>query len=134
MKRWSVIAVVLALMFLLTSCSVKQLNTDKVQDIDFTVVKEENIPLELMERIEKQKAKEFQLTYCNEDYLYITQGYGEKPTGGYSIQVNEVYLEKESIHVNLDLFGPQEEHAKKGISYPYIVLKLERRVEPVVFE
>lgn len=134
MRKWSVLVVVLAMVVFLTSCSVKRLDGEKTADLDFTVVTEDNIPQELKEAIDERKSEEFQLTYCNENYLYITQGYGEKPTGGYSIKVNQVYLATESIHINLDLFGPQADNDKKGTSYPYIVLKLERRTEPVVFD
>ena len=56
MKR--IISIILSLIVLLAlcACSVGELATEKIRDIDFTVVNEEDIPEELMNLI-KEKVK-----------------------------------------------------------------------------
>ncbi len=100
--------------------------------LEFTVVAEEDLPAELKTIIEEKKTGEFKLTYADGAYLYIAVGYGKQPTGGYSIQIPDVRLTETNIVFESRLLGPKEE-AKANISYPYAVIKLEKRDEPVIF-
>ena len=68
-----------------------------------------------------------------QDELYIVVGYGKQLTGGYSIQFPDVYLTKENIVVTSVLLGPEGEEPA-NISYPYAVIKIEYRPEPVLFQ
>ena len=81
----------------------------------------------------RKKAGEFKLTYADQDELYIVVGYGKQLTGGYSIQFPDVYLTKENIVVTSVLLGPEGEEPA-NISYPYAVIKIEYRPEPVLFQ
>ncbi|MCX4321102.1 MAG: protease complex subunit PrcB family protein, partial [Lachnospiraceae bacterium] len=79
--------------FCLAGCGVETKDgNEKIKDLEFTVLGEENIPEELKQVIEEKKEKEFKLTYQDGDFLYICVGYGRQETGGYSITVNELYL------------------------------------------
>lgn len=114
-------------------------NTDdedvKIKDLDFTVLKESEIPEDIMEIIEQKKSQEFKVTKASEPYTYIIVGYGKQKTSGYSIQVEELYLGEKAVYVNTELLGPSKDEAvKEEASYPYIVIKLEQREEPIVFE
>lgn len=108
---------------------------EKVQDLDFTVVGQNEIPQELMDMIGQKKGSEFKLTYTGGDDLYIAVGYGEQQTGGYSIAVPEFYLTENSIVIKTELQGPDKE-AQTGTSpsYPYIVIKTPFMENPVVFQ
>ena len=56
-------------------------------------------------------------------------------TGGYSIQMRELYLADNAIYFDADLIGPENgQDVEKTVSYPYIVIKTERLEENVVFE
>lgn len=127
--------VAVALMFVLTGCTLLSQEKVKLQDLEFTVLAEEKIPEELLSIVNEKKPVPFQLTYSDKDYLYICIGYGEQDTGGYSITVNELYLTDSAIYVNTELLGPgPEEKSNPVASYPYIVVKTEYREEPVIFE
>lgn len=116
-------------------CEVTDDGEQKVRDLDFTVVSEDRQPEELKQIIEEKKNAEFKITYADQDYLYICIGYGEQQTGGYSIQVNELYLTNNAVYVDTSLIGPSPEESKKeGASYPYIVLKVEYLDKTVVFK
>ncbi len=120
--------------FFLCSCSMSKEDGEKVQDLDFTVVEEKEVPPELLSMIEEKKKTAMKHTWTNEDYLYIIIGYGEQKTSGYSIAVEEFYLGKNAIYVDTSLIGPsKEETVNETLTYPYIVLKTEKREEPVVF-
>lgn len=130
-----VLCCMVCLLLCLTGCADKEASKEKIRDLEFTVVKEEEIPEELKVQIEQKQESRFKLTYKTEEYLYIASGYGAQETGGYSICIKELYLTENAIYLKTELSGPQKgENVSKGMSFPYIVVKLERRDEPVVFE
>ncbi|ROR23635.1 protease stability complex PrcB-like protein [Mobilisporobacter senegalensis] len=131
----SFIMMILAMSFLLSSCKTEKTDLKKIKDLEFTVVEDADVPEELKELIEEKKAEPFKLTFSNTDYLYIVTGYGEQPTGGYSITVDDLYLTKNAIYFNTSLLGPpKDEVVTQAITYPYIVVKIEYIDKSVVFE
>ena len=79
---------------------------------------------------EEKKTADFKLTYETPEYLYIVRGYGEQATGGYSIQVKELYLTSNAVFFSTELIGPRKgENAVKSPSYPFIVIRTEKREE-----
>ena len=122
-------------LLMLTGCTMLSDERVKLRDLDFTVLSEEKIPEELKTIIEEKKAQAFKLTYSDNEYLYISIGYGEQATGGYSIAVNELYLTDNAVYVNTNLLGPElSEKSNPAVSYPYIVIKTEYLDETVIFE
>jgi len=119
----------------LSGCTMLSDERVKLRDLDFTVLSEEKIPQELMTIIQEKKGEPFKLTYSDNEYLYISIGYGEQATGGYSIAVNELYLTDNAVYVNTNLLGPEaSEKNNPTPSYPYIVIKTEYLDETVIFE
>ena len=120
---------------LLAGCAVLSEEKIKLRDLEFTVLSEDKIPEELMSILEEKKSKTFQITYSDNEFLYICIGYGEQETGGYSIAVNELYLTETNICVNTSLLGPEaSDKGNKTPSYPYIVLKTEFLDKTVIFD
>lgn len=120
---------------LLCGCSLEKTDGSKIQDLEFTVTDEQSVPKELTEEIEVRKEHDFKLTYEDEDSLYIIRGYGKKPTGGYSIAVDEVYLSKNAVCFSSTLIGPAEnEHVVQAETFPYIIIKVEKQGKNVVFD
>lgn len=131
----SALLTTLLISFPLTGCSIVGQSDKKVKDLEFTVISEERLSDELKEIIDQRKAESFKLTYHDGDYLYLVVGYGEQPTGGYSIAVDELYLTEDAVKVRTTLLGPGPEDAKtKAPSYPYIVLKTMYVDKTVLFE
>ena len=125
----------ICLLTLLGACGTEQTSRTKVKDLDYTIVAEEEIPETLKEKIEEKKAADFKMTYMDEAFLYIVRGYGECETGGYSICVRELYLTSNAVLVYTELLGPRKgESISKSPSYPFIVIKTEKRDENVIFE
>ena len=119
---------------LLGGCTGKE-EAAKVRDLEFTVIGQNEIPQELADMIGQKKNEEFKLTYTDGADLYIAVGYGEQPTGGYSITVPEFYLTENSIVIKTELQGPEStEQAGNSPSFPYIVIKTPFMEEPMVFQ
>ena len=133
-KIWALAGVMTMIMGALAGCLLSKQSVDKVADLEFSVVPEEEIPEELAKLIREKKTREFKLSYSVDGKLYIVAGFGEKSTGGYSIRVNECYLTENAIVFDTDLLGPgKDEEVSQGTSWPYIVICMEDRPESVVF-
>ncbi|MBQ8802397.1 MAG: protease complex subunit PrcB family protein [Tyzzerella sp.] len=116
-------------------CSVETVSSKKLQDIDFTVVEEEDIPEEFLAIIQEKETSPFKLTYADQGALYIAEGYGEQETSGYSIEVKECYETENAVYVHTNLIGPaKDEKIVEAATYPYIVIKLEFIDKNVVFQ
>lgn len=116
------------------ACGREQQGTEKLRDLEFTIIAKDNMPQELLETVEMKKEQPFKMTLEDRGFLYICIGYGTQQTGGYSISVKEVYETSNAIYVDTELIGPQPgEKSKSVASYPYIVIKLEKVDKPVVF-
>ena len=102
---------------------------------EYSIVKQENLPAELTALIEEKKGKEFQMTYQSEKELFLIKGYGQQMSGGYSIQVEELGVTSQAIFFKTKLIGPSDTKITLSPpSYPYIVVKMAYRKEPVIFE
>lgn len=106
----------------------------KTGDVDFTVVEEADVPTELLDVIKDKKSEPFKLTYLAEDALYLAKGYGEQPSGGYSIAVDDLYLSGTDLCIKTTLIGPAaDEKVTTAVTYPYIVIKLQKMETQVHF-
>lgn len=120
---------------ILTGCSVEKENQEKVRDLEFTVVGEADLPEELKNLIAEKKMAPFKLTYSNDQGLFIGVGYGEQPSGGYSITVEELYLTENAIVIDTELQGPEKgETVGAEKSYPFVVIQTEQLENPVIFQ
>lgn len=119
----------------LSACSAQKLATDKVRDIEFTVVEEKNIPEELVAMIGEKRHTPLKLTYADQGELFIARGYGTQSTSGYSIEVKECFETENAIYVHTNLIGPSKEEKIVEIETdPYIVIKMEFIDKNVVFQ
>ena len=120
----------------LTGCGMSGERNIKLRDLDFTVLSEEKIPEELKTVIAEKGSEPFRLTYSDNQNLYISIGYGEQKTGGYSIAVDELYLTDDAVHVSTSLLGPDITGQKSGAgkpTTPYIVIKTELLDKTVIY-
>lgn len=107
---------------------------DKVQDLEFTVVGENEVPQALSELIGKKREKPFKLTYADGQDMYIVIGEGPQTGGGYSVVVKELYLTDNSVVIRTELLGPEKGEASgTDASYPVLIVKTAFMEEPVVF-
>ena len=134
MNRIKTVFVLLFLLCLLSGCSIEKVRAQNGVKPEYTVMKETDFPDKVKELIAENKESEFQLTYQDGSWLYLIKGYGKQKTGGYSIQIEDLSLWENSIHLQTVLLGPEEEDLKDDPSYPYLVVRMKYREEPVIFE
>ncbi len=126
---------VLGLCLLLTGCGIGGETKGTGTELDFTVVKPEEIPDELKKVMEEHKEEEIQIVFEDKGSLYAVRGYGKQETGGYSISVDECLEGESKISIATTLIGPsQTEGLSKDPSFPVIVLKMESRDKEVEFQ
>ena len=131
----TVIMVLVLITSSLCGCTVEKANRTKLRDLEYEIVAPEEVPEELGKQIEEKKAADFKMTFETLDKLYIVRGYGEQATGGYSIQVKELYLSNNAVFFQTELIGPRKgETITKSPSFPYIVIVTEKVDKNVVFE
>ena len=128
-RQWKIIMTAVLGALLLTGCGLLSKENVKLRDLDFTVLSEEKIPEELKTVIAEKGTEPFQLTYSDNQNLYISIGYG--------IAVDALYLTDDAIHVSTSLLGPDITGQKEGAgkpSMPYIVLKTELLDKTVLYD
>ena len=127
-------ALILALFFMM-GCGIRKLQPEKVEDLEYTILTEEDIPEDFYTMLEEKKASPMMLTFLDDEWLFIGVGYGTQKTSGYSITVDSMYLSPDGIYLDTTLYGPKPEETVTQVeSYPYLVLRTERREESVIFE
>lgn len=136
MRRLINILIVLLIIINTTGCSLERKEKDiNKSDIDYTVVEDADVPEEFMKIINDKKNRPFKITFSDKNNLYIAIGYGEQPTGGYSISVEEIYQTQEYIMVKTHFSGPvKNEKVSQVISYPYIVIMVENTDKTIKFQ
>lgn len=135
MKKFILAVIVTSILCLSSGCSAEKMSTEKLRDIEFTVLDEEQIPKELEEMMLETSEAPFKYTYADQGTLYIAIGYGPQATSGYSIEVKELYETKNAIYIHTNLIGPtKDEKIVETTTYPYIVVKLEYVDKNVVFK
>lgn len=133
--RWVYLLLSIIMLLLLSGCNVKKDDGEKVRDLEFTVVGEADAPQQLQTILAEKRTQPFKITFTDEQNLYIVVGYGPQQTGGYSIQVEELYLTDNAIVLDTELLGPEkEETVAPETSYPFIIIRTELLENPVIFK
>ena len=131
--KYAFMICVLIILCLTGGC--QKMQEEEQVKLDYTVTSEDRLPEELRILVDGKKREPFKLTYQDGDYLYICQGYGSQPTGGYSIQVENVSRTSNAVYFSATLIGPSAEDMKtEKETTPYIVIKTEYQDLTVVFD
>ncbi|MFG6370001.1 MAG: protease complex subunit PrcB family protein [Lachnospiraceae bacterium] len=121
------------MMLFLAGCAGESTEEDKLKDIEFTVIGEDQQPDSLKEIVAEKSAQPFQISYTLGEELYIAVGYGEQPSGGYSISVNAFYETEESLVIDTTLIGPgKAENVTNTPTRPYVVIKTENIADKAI--
>ena len=81
------LGVILWSLLLISGCNFIRIEEEPRKPLEYSIVKNEEIPAELAALIQEKKKNEFQLTYQCEKDLFLVKGYVEQMSGGYSISV-----------------------------------------------
>lgn len=134
-KSGIVVVLLLCMMILVIGCEKETEQAERGKDWDYTVVAVRDCPEDFLKELEEKKINAFQMTYMDGESLYIAAGYGEQPTGGFSIAVRGLYELGDKLCVETELLGPgKDDTVKEKASYPYIIIKTEKTDMEVLFE
>lgn len=123
------------LLFMLTGCVSRPQKTEKLRDLEFTVMSKEDVPEEFQEQILQHQDLPFRLTYTDQGRLYIAEGYGAQLKTGYSVEVEGLYETSNAIYFHTNLLGPEKgEETKEVTTFPYVVVMLDAIDKTVVFD
>lgn len=123
------------LIFMLTGCVSRPQKTEKLRDLEFTVMSKEDVPEEFQEQILQHQDLPFRLTYTDQGRLYIAEGYGAQLKTGYSVEVEGLYETSNAIYFHTNLLGPEKgEETKEVTTFPYVVVMLDAIEKTVVFD
>lgn len=132
MKKQSIMLLCMALFLIFCGC--RTLNKEEaVQELDYEMIAEDEIPEEMKAVIEQKKRGSFQITFEEDGTLYIGQGYGEKNQEGYEIIVDICRYSENFVYFHTILNGPMEEAKEKSPTYPYLVVRCRQAGKEVVF-
>lgn len=119
----------------MTGCIEKPLQTEKIRELEFVILAEEEIPKELKGQIEKEKAHSFRMSYEDAGVMYIAEGYGVQPKTGYRVEVVWVYETENAICFHTHLLGPEKGVETEEIETdPYVVIAVKDIGKTVIFE
>lgn len=134
MKRLLILLLSVCISWQAAGCSVRKVSTEKIRDVEFTVLKEDEMPEELLTAVRQKKDMPFKITYADQGALYIAEGYGRQETSGYSIEVKECYETENAVYIHTNLIGPsKEEKIVEAETFPYTAVKMEFIDKHVVF-
>lgn len=123
------------LLSVLTGCVSRPQKTEKLRDLEFTVLNKDEVPEELKAQIEENQDRPFRLTYMDQGKLYIAEGYGAQLKTGYSVEVTGLYETSNAVYFHTNLLGPEKgEETKAATTFPYVVVMLEAVEKNVVFD
>lgn len=127
------IAVLLVMCCVITNGCLKQEAQGTKEKVDYAVCRKENLPKELVQRINEQKDKVFHFTYSMKETMYYVIGYGKQTGTGYKIRVKSMQMDEGHIYIDTNLIGVPRKQQEKGNSCPYIVIKSQNYEKDVVF-
>ncbi len=135
MRKYHVMLLTVLVVIGLCGCAVTQKKTDKLDDVAYTIVQEENQPEEVRELIEANKTTTMKMSYTDQGKQYSVIGYGTQDTSGYSVEIREIYETENTIYIDTNLLGPDSKEEVAIIAtYPYIVIEITESTKPIVYD
>lgn len=100
----------------------------EVVNVGFEVLNFEELDEELQEKAEGSIKKEG-YTVLDEEESIILIALGERPTGGYSVDIEAIEKNEDGITIIYVEFEPSEDdNVTEAIEYPYIIIKIDSEV------
>ncbi|MFO7952678.1 MAG: protease complex subunit PrcB family protein [Bacillota bacterium] len=94
----------------------------------------EELPSEIETWVEESKYHFGGDSRIYDDQRYILAAYGERPTGGYSVEITSIKRKEDKIVVTAHFTAPEEgEPVTQAITYPYDLVVIEETELPVDF-
>ena len=132
-QKW--LLLLLALLFLVAAgCDQEELPAEPDNDEGVEVIMPDQLPAEVEEWIEDSRQEFAGQTYELEGVLYLLVTYGERPTGGFDVEITEIAVQDEKVVVTAEFTEPAEdEMVTQALTYPYDLAMMDDPSLPVEF-
>ncbi|RKD25311.1 PrcB C-terminal [Caminicella sporogenes DSM 14501] len=126
-KKSIMISIVIILVIISGTMAVKHF-TDGKENVKFEIIENQQIPKKLKDILPRYQTLERALACKVDDEVYVVVTRGEKPTGGYTVDIEKIEKIKEDgkfrLVVHAKFTDPKQGDAvTQGITYPYVVAK-----------
>lgn len=132
-KIISLVLVAILGLSLFTACSSEN-KSALIGDINFEVMGSDALTdSSLEEWYNENNNKKGLSTFDFKEHKYVLVGAGEKPTGGYSVEVTSVVGKEDSILINAKVNAPKaDEMVTEAITYPSTLIRIPKDSRNVV--
>ncbi|MDW7739703.1 MAG: protease complex subunit PrcB family protein [Bacillota bacterium] len=128
-KLLVVMILALALLFI-TACGVPTESGEEPGEVTLP----DELPAEVQAWIDSRIEQFGAQTFRHEGILYLLVTYGEKPTGGFEVEITDISEEEDKLVVTANFVEPGEEDVViQALTYPYDLAMLEDPGLPVEF-
>ncbi len=104
-------------------------------EMNFQRVQEEQLPGEVQNWLNENIIEYGEKTFVHENKLYILVAYGEKPTAGYTVEIDQVEKLDGNINVYASFQDPgPDDMVATVITYPYDLVVIDDQGLPVIFK
>lgn len=111
------------------------ITTDHKEPSVVQEVEQETLPEEIAAWIENSQNTWLAQEKIYDDLMYLLVTYGEKPTGGYAVDIQQVVESEEEIIVKVAFTQPGEDDiVTQAITHPYDLFAMQPTEKPVVYE
>lgn len=134
-KKPTIIVFLVATLLFIAACGEPADPNDQVvPDEPDEITLPDALPEEVQEWIDGAREEFAAQTMEYEDVLYLLVTYGEKPTGGYDVEITSIVEEADKLVVTVDFTEPGEDDiVTQALTYPYDLAMLDDPGLPVEF-
>ncbi len=135
LKRVLIVTLAMLLILALSGCGepgepVNHMGPDEEDEVTLP----DELPQEVQAWIEAAKNDFAAQTMEYEGILYLLVTYGEKPTGGYDVEITEIVEAEDKLLVTVKFTEPgEDEMVTQALTYPYDLAMLDDPQLPVEF-
>lgn len=122
-------SILVGVLFFLSACG------DPVEPYEPMKPDETALPAEVEAWVEDSRNKFMAQTLEHEGLLYLLVTYGEKPTGGYTVEITDITEQEGKIVVTANFTEPgEDEMVTQALTYPYDLAVIDDPGLPVEFK
>lgn len=130
---FTIILLALAMVLGTSACSSSGNSNTSQNNIKYEKIDVSEAPSKLQETIEQVKKKKGYIYYTEDDSDYIYVAAGEKPTGGYTVEVLDLIDNKDDkLTLTVRFTEPgKDDMVTQVITYPYALIRFKAPDKPV---
>ncbi len=134
LKRLFLVAILAVAVVFAYGCGEAENGEETVEPVEPIEIKEEEIPEEIRAWIEDSRDQFGGRARVHNGLLYILVTYGEKPTGGYVVEIEDIEKQGDTLVVTAEFTEPGEDDiVTQALTYPYDLAVVEETELPVDF-